>query len=286
MIIFSGGLYELGVFTYFIQPALLFLVDEEKVMKKTMKEIQVLLQKEPLSNEVIKQLYEDERKGVQKLLQRWEKRQKEIEKQKETFLAMSTYENQLREDGILFIAGIDEVGRGPLAGPVVAAAVILPENFYLLGLDDSKKLSEKKREEYFDYIQANALAIGIGVVSNKVIDTINIYQATKQAMNQALENLSIEPNHLLIDAMELEVNIPQTAIIKGDSNSISIAAASIIAKVTRDRMMKELGEKYPEYGFEKHMGYGTKAHLLAVEKHGVLSEHRLSFAPIKEMDKN
>lgn len=252
-------------------------------MKKSIKEIQVLLQEEQLSQEVLQQLYADERKGVQKLLQQRKKRQEEIEKQKETFLAMSSYEKQLREKGISLIAGIDEVGRGPLAGSVVAAAVILPDDFCLLGLNDSKKISEKKREEYFDYIQSHALAIGVGVVSNKIIDSINIYQATKQAMTQALSELPIKPEYLLIDAMELEEDIPQTAIIKGDSNSISIAAASIIAKVTRDRMMKELGEKHPEYGFEKHMGYGTKEHLQAVEKYGILPEHRLSFAPIKDM---
>lgn len=251
-------------------------------MKKSIKEIQVILQEKKVSKGLLQELYADERKGVQRLVKQWEKRQKEIETQKETFLAMSVYENQLREKKISFIAGIDEVGRGPLAGSVVAAAVILPENFYLLGLNDSKKISEKKREEFFDYIQANALAVGVGIVSSEVIDSVNIYQATKQAMVQALGELSVKPEHLLIDAMELDVDIPQTSIIKGDSSSISIAAASIIAKVTRDRMMKELGEMYPEYGFQKHMGYGTKEHLRAIEEYGVLREHRRSFAPIKD----
>ena len=214
-------------------------------------------------------LMKDDRKGVQKLVLKWYK-QKELEqKEKEKFFEMSKYENALREKGVTYIAGIDEVGRGPLAGPVVTAAVVLPEDFYIPGLNDSKKLSEAKR--------------GVGIVSPQVIDDINIYQATKQAMLDAVANLSCTPQHLLIDAMKLPTPIPQTSIIKGDAKSVSISAASIIAKVTRDRMMKELGEKYPEYGFEQHMGYGTKQHLEAIEVHGVLDEHRKSFAPIKDM---
>ncbi len=146
-----------------------------------------------------------------------------------------------------------------------------------------KKLSEAKRERFYDEIKVQAIAIGVGIVSPQVIDDINIYQATKQAMLDAVANLSCTPQHLLIDAMKLPTPIPQTSIIKGDAKSVSISAASIIAKVTRDRMMKELGEKYPEYGFEQHMGYGTKQHLEAIEVHGVLDEHRKSFAPIKDM---
>ncbi|MEB8801587.1 ribonuclease HII [Bacillus cereus] len=228
-------------------------------------------------------LMKDDRKGVQKLVLKWYK-QKELEqKEKEKFFEMSKYENALREKGVTYIAGIDEVGRGPLAGPVVTAAVVLPEDFYIPGLNDSKKLSETKRERFYDEIKVQAIAIGVGIVSPEVIDDINIYQATKQAMLDAVANLSCTPQHLLIDAMKLPTPIPQTSIIKGDAKSVSISAASIIAKVTRDRMMKELGEKYPQYGFEQHMGYGTKQHLEAIQVHGVLDEHRKSFAPIKDM---
>ncbi|WP_044795357.1 ribonuclease HII [Bacillus cereus] len=228
-------------------------------------------------------LMKDDRKGVQKLVLKWYK-QKELEqKEKEKFFEMSKYENALREKGVTYIAGIDEVGRGPLAGPVVTAAVVLPEDFYIPGLNDSKKLSEAKRERFYDEIKVQAIAIGVGIVSPEVIDDINIYQATKRAMLDAVANLSCTPQHLLIDAMKLPTPIPQTSIIKGDAKSVSISAASIIAKVTRDRMMKELGEKYPQYGFEQHMGYGTKQHLEAIQVHGVLDEHRKSFAPIKDM---
>ncbi|KAB2456977.1 ribonuclease HII [Bacillus sp. CH126_4D] len=228
-------------------------------------------------------LMKDERKGVQKLILKWHKQKELAQKEKEKFFEMSRYEIALREKGLTYIAGIDEVGRGPLAGPVVTAAVVLPEDFYIPGLNDSKKLSEAKRERFYDEIKAQAIAIGVGIVSPQIIDEINIYQATKQAMLDAVANLSCAPEYLLIDAMKLPTSIPQTSIIKGDAKSISISAASIIAKVTRDRMMKELGEKYPAYGFEQHMGYGTKQHLEAIEAHGVLEEHRKSFAPIKDM---
>ncbi|PEJ10267.1 ribonuclease HII [Bacillus wiedmannii] len=227
-------------------------------------------------------LMKDERKGIQKLILKWHKQKELVQKEKEKFFEMSKYEIALREKGLTLIAGIDEVGRGPLAGPVVTAAVVLPEDFYIPGLNDSKKLSEAKRERFYDEIKAQAIAIGVGIVSPQMIDEINIYQATKQAMLDAVTNLSCAPEHLLIDAMKLPTSIPQTSIIKGDAKSISISAASIIAKVTRDRMMKELGEKYPAYGFEQHMGYGTKQHLEAIEAHGVLEEHRKSFAPIKD----
>ncbi|EAO51486.1 Ribonuclease HII [Bacillus thuringiensis serovar israelensis ATCC 35646] len=162
-------------------------------------------------------------------------------------------------------------------------AAVSFQRFLYSRLYDSKKLSEAKRERFYDEIKVQAIAIGVGIVSPQVIDDINIYQATKQAMLDAVAYLSCTPQHLLIDAMKLPTPIPQTSIIKGDAKSISISAASIIAKVTRDRMMKELGEKYPEYGFEQHMGYGTKQHLEAIEVHGVLDEHRKSFAPIKDM---
>ncbi|WP_242144534.1 MULTISPECIES: ribonuclease HII [unclassified Bacillus cereus group] len=255
--------------------------------KWTIKEASCLLQDIVTEeDERFQILLKDERKGIQNAISKWRKQKKKMQEEKEQFLEMSKYENALRKQGISYIAGIDEVGRGPLAGPVVTAAVILPEEFYIPGLNDSKKLSEAKRELFYDEIKEKAIAIGIGIVSPQVIDEINIYQATKQAMLDAVANLSYAPEHLLIDAMKLPTSIPQTSIVKGDAKSISISAASIIAKVTRDRMMKELGKTYPEYGFEKHMGYGTKQHLEAIETYGVLEEHRKTFAPIKDMIKN
>ena len=179
------------------------------------------------------------------------------------------YEKELYKKGLNFIAGIDEVGRGPLCGPVVACACILPINYQRDGLNDSKKISEKKREELYEILIKDALSYGIGIISPKRIDEINILEATKEAMKEAVNNLDIKPEHLLIDAVKLDIDINSTSIIKGDAKSASIAAASIIAKVTRDRMMIELSEMYPEYGFEKHKGYGTKAHIEAVQKNCV-----------------
>ncbi|OJG28286.1 ribonuclease HII [Enterococcus caccae] len=199
------------------------------------------------------------------------------------FEEMQQFENSARAQGHRLIVGIDEVGRGPLAGPVVAAAVILPENFQLLGVNDSKKLSAKKRDELYDEIQNQAISIGIGMVDHNKIDEINIYQASKLAMGIALEDLCFIPDYLLIDAMKLDVKIPQESIIKGDARSVSIAAASIVAKVIRDRLMEDYGKMYPGYGFEKNAGYGTKEHLLGLQKQGICTIHRKTFAPIKDM---
>lgn len=191
------------------------------------------------------------------------------------------YENELYDKGINYIGGVDEVGRGPLIGPVVTACVILPRDFKCDGLTDSKKLTEKKREEYFDYIMEHALSVSVGMMSEKVIDEVNIYEATKLAMYEAINNSKIKPEHVLIDAMKLEnLDMPSTSIIKGDAKSISIAAASVIAKVTRDRMMVELDLKYPMYGFKKHKGYPTKQHVEAIEKYGILDNHRKTFKPV------
>ena len=192
------------------------------------------------------------------------------------------YEKELYKKGLNFIAGIDEVGRGPLCGPVVACACILPINYQLDGLNDSKKISEKKREELYEILIKDALSYGIGIISPKRIDEINILEATKEAMKEAVNNLDIKPEHLLIDAVKLDIDINSTSIIKGDAKSASIAAASIIAKVTRDRMMIELSEMYPEYGFEKHKGYGTKEHIEALKKIGPCIYHRLSFLKFLE----
>ncbi len=204
----------------------------------------------------------------------------------EKLITMQEYESKLRERGITYIAGVDEVGRGPLAGPVVTACVVLPEDFDVLGVDDSKKLSEKKREELFDAIRERAIAIGIGIRDNNRIDEINILEATKEAMAEAIENADADLKekhgkgieHILIDALTLKnVDIPQTGIVKGDAKSLSIAAASIIAKVTRDRMMVEFAEVYPGYAFEKNKGYGTKAHYDGLHAQGMTPIHRRSF---------
>ncbi len=196
------------------------------------------------------------------------------------------YEKELWKQGIHLVAGMDEVGRGPLIGPVVTACVILPEDFVLEGLTDSKKLSEKKREEFYDYIINHAISIGIGMMSEKVIDEVNIYEATKLAMYQAVEKSKVKPEHVLIDAMKLDkLEMPSTSIIKGDAKSISIAAASVIAKVTRDRMMIELDKKYPMYGFKSHKGYPTKKHIEAIKEYGLIDGYRKTFKPISEMVK-
>ena len=192
------------------------------------------------------------------------------------------FEKELIKNGIKLIGGIDEVGRGPLVGPVVAACVILPLNYHLEGLTDSKKLSEKKRDYYYDILKKEAIDIGIGIVSAKIIDEINIYEATKVAMKEAIKNLKIKPEHVLIDAMKLDIDIPSTSIIKGDSKSLSIAAASVIAKVTRDRMLIDLDKKYPVYDFKHNKGYPTKKHVEAIEKYGIIAEHRRSYAPVYE----
>ena len=196
---------------------------------------------------------------------------------------MKEYESELYKTGIKYIGGVDEVGRGPLVGPVVTACVILPESFYDERINDSKKLSEKKREELYDVIMNNAISVGIGQSSEKVIDKINILEATKKAMKEAINNCSVKPEHVLIDAVKLDIDIPSTSIIKGDAKSQTIAAASIIAKVTRDRMMYELDKKHPEYDFAKNKGYGTKKHIEALYKYGPLKEHRKTFEPVSSI---
>lgn len=204
----------------------------------------------------------------------------EIEKDKIDLLC---YEKQLYEQGIELIAGVDEVGRGPLIGPVVAAAVILPKNYKLEGLTDSKKLSEKKRDAFYQIIKRDAISIGVGVIDEVKIDEVNIYEATKLAMKDAISKLKIKPEHVLIDAMPLEIDIPTTSIIKGDAKSESIAAASVIAKVTRDSMMYELDKKYPMYGFGNHKGYPTKKHIEAINKYGLIPGYRKTYGPVKDL---
>ncbi|HAX74156.1 MAG TPA: ribonuclease HII [Firmicutes bacterium] len=250
-------------------------------------EIKELLQQDFVDENILEELKKDTRTSVQKLLKQYENKiQKEYD-DLQKFVTMSIYENELRYKGIELIAGVDEVGRGPIAGPVITAAVILPADCWLFGIDDSKKLSESKRLYFYHEIRKHAISIGVGMCTSEEVDRYNIYEATKIAMERAIAKLDPVPQHLLLDAMQLErVNIPQTGIIKGDSKSVSIAAASIIAKVTRDAYMKKLGMEHPEYGFERHVGYGTKEHLQAIETHGIIAEHRKSFEPIKSKVSN
>ena len=190
------------------------------------------------------------------------------------------YERELLNKGIKYIAGVDEVGRGPLVGPVVVACVILPPNYKLEGLTDSKKLSAKKREYYYDILMKEALSVSVALRDNNRIDEINILEATKEAMIESINNSNIKPEYVLIDAVKLDIDIPTESIIKGDLKSLTIAAASVIAKVTRDRMMIELDKEFPEYNFKKNMGYGTKAHIEAIKEYGILKEHRKTFKPV------
>ena len=214
-----------------------------------------------------------------------------LAKMQEKHDTMMAFDNEYRQNGTIIVAGVDEAGRGPLAGPVVAACAILPEDFDVIGVDDSKKLSEKRREQLFEEILNKSLATGVGIADNNLIDEINILQATKKAMQEALENankmledkMGKKVGHVLFDAVEIKaIETPQSAIIKGDAKSLSIAAASIIAKVTRDRIMMEYHEKYPYYGFDSNKGYGTKAHYAGIEEHGITPIHRKTF--LKNLD--
>ena len=193
-----------------------------------------------------------------------------------------TYQEQFYSDKVKLIVGVDEAGRGPLAGPVVAAAVIFPRAYINKEINDSKQISEKKRKELFEIIQKDALAVGVGIVDAETIDRINIYEATKVAMKEAIKNLNHDYDLILTDAMKLEnQKVEVIDIIKGDAKALPIAAASIIAKVTRDEMLNELGKRYPEYGFEVHKGYGTKKHLDALDKYGPIKKiHRFSYKPV------
>ena len=236
-----------------------------------------------LDHPLFEELIADGRAGVQAAIS---KRKRELQKQVEEDLRlekMLAYEKELYAQGIQLIAGVDEVGRGPLAGPVVAAAVILPENCKIPGLNDSKKIPKSKHQAIYQAVLDQALSVGIGVKDNQVIDQVNIYEATKLAMLEAIQELDQQPQHLLIDAMKLDLPISQTSIIKGDANSLSIAAASVVAKVTRDQMMTAYDQEYPGYDFGQNAGYGTSKHLEGLEKYGVTPIHRRSFEPIKSM---
>jgi ribonuclease HII len=196
---------------------------------------------------------------------------------------MREYENKYIEQGFNVIAGTDEAGRGPLVGPVVCACVVLPNDYNNEEINDSKKLTEKKREKLYPIIMKDAIAVGIGEVSAKEIDEINIYEASRKAMMKAINNLKVKPEYILVDAMPLFTEIPFNAIIHGDALSLSIAAASVIAKVTRDKMMIDLDEKYPMYGFKKHKGYPTKLHLENLKKYGPLENYRFTYGPVRDL---
>ena len=250
----------------------------------TIKEIKERLATiDDLDHPLFEELILDGRAGVQAAIS---KRKRELQKQVDEDLRlekMLAYEKELYTQGIHLIAGVDEVGRGPLAGPVVAAAVILPKACKIPGLNDSKKIPKSKHKEIYEAVLQNAIAIGIGIKDNQVIDQVNIYEATKLAMMEAIGQLEPQPQHLLIDAMRLDLPISQTSIIKGDANSLSIAAASIVAKVTRDQMMEEFDKEYPGYDFAQNAGYGTAKHLAGLDKLGVTPIHRRSFEPVKSM---
>ena len=250
----------------------------------TIKEIKERLAMiDELDHPLFDELGKDVRAGVQSAIS---KRKRELQKQVDEDLRlekMLTYEKELYAQGIQLIAGVDEVGRGPLAGPVVAAAVILPKNCKIPGLNDSKRIPKSKHQAIYQAVLDQALSVGIGIKDNHVIDQVNIYEATKLAMLEAIQELDPQPQHLLIDAMKLDLPISQTSIIKGDANSLSIAAASIVAKVTRDQMMASYDQEYPGYDFAQNAGYGTSKHLEGLEKQGVTPIHRLSFEPIKSM---
>lgn len=210
-------------------------------------------------------------------------------KKKETLenIDLLKYEKELYQQGITLIGGVDEVGRGPLVGPVVAACVILPVNYELEGLDDSKKISEKKRDKLYDIIMEDAISVGVGIVGPEKIDEINILEASRLAMKLAIENMDVKPEFVLSDAMKLtNIDIPYKDIVHGDALSLSIAAGSVIAKVTRDRMMYDLDKEYPEYEFAKHKGYPTKAHLEKIKEYGVLKNYRFTYKPVSDLIKD
>ena len=250
----------------------------------TIKEIKEQLANiQRLDDPLLAELEQDSRSGV---IQAIVKRKRDIQKridEDERLEGMMAYEKECYARGMKLIAGVDEVGRGPLAGPVVAASVILPKACKIPGLNDSKKIPKSKHKEIYEAVLQNAIAIGIGIKDNHVIDQVNIYEATKLAMMEAIGQLDPQPQHLLIDAMKLDLPISQTSIIKGDANSLSIAAASIVAKVTRDQMMEDLDQLYPGYDFAQNAGYGTANHLAGLHKLGVTAIHRRSFEPVKSM---
>lgn len=247
----------------------------------TIKEVKELLNSGTVTEKELRKLRQDERSGVKKLLVSYDRKKARLAKKRAEFLKRFSYEKEFWHKKQL-VAGVDEVGRGPLAGPVVTAAVIIDEKFNLIDVNDSKKLSPKKRLELYPQILQQAVSVGIGIKSAQVIDKINIYEADRLAMAQAVQNLSQKPDALLVDAMNVPLDIKQIELIKGDAKSNSIAAASIVAKVFRDKLMDDYAKIYPEYGFTNNAGYGTKIHLDALKKYGPTPIHRKTFAPVSD----
>ena len=246
-------------------------------------EVKELLAGTPTS-EQLAELKADERSGVQKLLAAYYKRLEKAAQEKERFTKMLSYEKKYYAQGIQYVAGVDEAGRGPLAGPLVIAAVILPQDVFISGLNDSKQLSAAKRDKLYDEVLAKAVAIEVNIVSVSNIDKYNIYTATQRGMAEVLEHLPVRPRVALIDAMPVEAKGMETvSIIHGDALSASIAAASIIAKVTRDRIMERMDVLYPAYGFANNKGYGSGAHMQAIAEFGATKWHRRSYEPVKSM---
>lgn len=249
----------------------------------SIKEIAKRLEEDKCDELMIANLRMDERLGVKRMISKYDKHLQRKQKQEGNFQALQMFDNDYRKVENDYIAGVDEAGRGPLAGPVVAAAVILPKEFKLLGLTDSKQVSEENRNLFYDRITREAISYHIAIIDNHVIDQLNILGATKKAMTECLLGLPSLPEIALIDAVELgQLPFKTKAIIKGDEKSLAIAAASILAKVTRDRLMLEMDHEYPVYGFKQHKGYGTKEHMLALEKYGPTAYHRMSFTPVRE----
>ena len=246
-------------------------------------EVKELLAGEPTA-EQLATLKDDERSGVQRLVASYYKRLEKAALEKERFAKMLTYEKEYYAQGVRYVAGVDEAGRGPLAGPLVIAAVILPQDVFISGLNDSKQISAVKRDKLYDEIIAKAVAIEVNIVSVSNIDKYNIYSATQRGMAEVLEHLPVRPQVALIDAMPVQVKDMETVpIVHGDALSVSIAAASIIAKVTRDRIMERLDEKFPAYGFANNKGYGSGAHMQAIAEFGATRWHRRSYEPVKSM---
>ena len=246
-------------------------------------EVKELLAGEPTPAQLA-ELEADERSGVQKLVAAYYKRLEKAALEKERFAKMLTYEKSYYAKGVQYVAGVDEAGRGPLAGPLVIAAVILPQDVFIAGLNDSKQLSAAKRDALYDEIIAKAVAMEVNIVSVSNIDKYNIYAATQRGMAEVLEHLPVQPEVALIDAMPVQVAGMETVpIVHGDALSASIAAASIIAKVTRDRIMERLDAKFPAYGFASNKGYGSGAHMQAIAEFGATRWHRRSYEPVKSM---
>ena len=258
----------------------------EDVKKLKVGDIQALSGQEVVDQDILTYIRQDERTSVQKLVASYDKRQEKMRQEYERIHAMYDYEGIYYRQGIIQVAGVDEVGRGPIAGPVTVAAVILPPYTFIPGLNDSKKLSEKKREELYDQIMDLALAVSCVSYDRYKIDNLNIYEATRQAMYEAVRTLSVPAEAVMVDAMKLpDLTCPVESLVKGDAKSANIAAASIIAKVTRDRYMKEMDKEYPGFGFAIHKGYYTELHKKALINQGITPLHRRSFEPIKSMVK-